>query len=1067
MAVKRRCPSFVFAALGVLLSLVVSACSPVSRGDAEGGWSFEATVAVLSSAGIAVYDDPADEAPLVPASSPVSPVRLLSWQVEALWREAARFGGLTAAELDGLFTGGLDEEFEGVVVSPAAVIVAWAEAVDTPAARHARELLAGPPDWPEELGFEDRPVFSDFVLILFMSDVAVAGASLPGAGPTAIGEAKAVEVLAAGEDVVADLLGDACTKGIQFLNGTVAAAFDAVANLLTPPPINTGFGLFDALANAVVGVVVGAAHVVIRGVQIFVNDVLIDLTVGQVMKTVAMIAGFVGALAQVTSLVKPWEVVLEPTPNPIWVAAAPAERGNTGSVTASVLVDAGTWPRWMEQCAEAADRKLPNLRPEGNVTRWDFRTIPGPLAVGTEVDGQLRSDGTARFEYVTTIQDPSGEPRRGDLWTTVYIDRDDASQLAGLIAEVLRTGTSTLFPLLNEVPPIAELVHAEALNLARLVLPPVERELHRLLRRYTAHRFHDIMYYVPKEPETTIPSPPPPARPPGGPGEEERPPPPPCEFGCGESHGDPHMVTVDGHWYEFQAAGEFVLLRSTDGTVEIQARYEPVLPADDFPFDVSYATAVAARLGPHRAVWYEGSGVSVDGEPLPSGDVAELAGGRVEAFPGGMVVDFADGTALYAIAGGYLAIVIDASDDLYATGVGLLGRVRGTGLGVPPMPDGTVLPGPTDRESHFDLLYRQLGPAWRVSETTSLFDYLDGESPDTFFLDDFPRVDRVAFYLSEILDELLRGLSPDLFADEAERACAGVDDPNLNQMCMFDVAVTGDESWAGQYEATQRLYTEGPFQALGGDDSEPPLPIPVAGRAGQPTLQLRGDIGGPRRSTLVGSIDAAEGTVLLARIASCPPAVDPEVGISLEVRVRDFAGEPGARARATLCGSDRLVFGLGDDDEFVPTEAFVWLASAGVHDVTLSTTSHRPVSVEVEVFVDPNPTVVRADGDPARFDATYRLQGIADTVVYEFTHSFTYSGLTLNFSQPSGFGIGGACGKLEFGAPGLGEPIVWDLRFCGHSDIVFVGHLTEEVIVPMVVFNRTGAPIEVTLGPPD
>ncbi len=48
-----------------------------------------------------------------------------------------------------------------------------------------------------------------------------------------------------------------------------------------------------------------------------------------------------------------------------------------------------------------------------------------------------------------------------------------------------------------------------------------------------------------------------------------------CLNGCAMSNGDPHLVTIDDRGYEFQAAGEFVLLRANDGTFEIQARPEP------------------------------------------------------------------------------------------------------------------------------------------------------------------------------------------------------------------------------------------------------------------------------------------------------------------------------------------------------------------------------------------------------------------------------------------------------------------------------------------------------------
>ena len=38
----------------------------------------------------------------------------------------------------------------------------------------------------------------------------------------------------------------------------------------------------------------------------------------------------------------------------------------------------------------------------------------------------------------------------------------------------------------------------------------------------------------------------------------------PCKVGCGNSNGDPHLLTINSYRYDFQAAGEFTLLRSAD-----------------------------------------------------------------------------------------------------------------------------------------------------------------------------------------------------------------------------------------------------------------------------------------------------------------------------------------------------------------------------------------------------------------------------------------------------------------------------------------------------------------------
>jgi hypothetical protein len=51
--------------------------------------------------------------------------------------------------------------------------------------------------------------------------------------------------------------------------------------------------------------------------------------------------------------------------------------------------------------------------------------------------------------------------------------------------------------------------------------------------------------------------------------------PPRCGRQCASSNGDPHMLTIDGTGYDFQAAGEFTLLSTPDGSVDIQVRQEP------------------------------------------------------------------------------------------------------------------------------------------------------------------------------------------------------------------------------------------------------------------------------------------------------------------------------------------------------------------------------------------------------------------------------------------------------------------------------------------------------------
>src|SRR5690606_5839249 len=79
----------------------------------------------------------------------------------------------------------------------------------------------------------------------------------------------------------------------------------------------------------------------------------------------------------------------------------------------------------------------------------------------------------------------------------------------------------------------------------------------------------------------------------------------------GADNGDPHVHTVDGNRYDFQGAGEFVLLRDTEG-MEVQARHWPVRtanpvtdPATGLTSCVSLNTAVAARVGEHRIAFQQ------------------------------------------------------------------------------------------------------------------------------------------------------------------------------------------------------------------------------------------------------------------------------------------------------------------------------------------------------------------------------------------------------------------------------------------------------------------------------
>lgn len=281
-----------------------------------------------------------------------------------------------------------------------------------------------------------------------------------------------------------------------------------------------------------------------------------------------------------------------------------------------------------------------------------------------------------------------------------------------------------------------------------------------------------------------------------------QPSPNPCGASCPGSNGDPHMLTVNNYRYDFQAAAEFTLLRSTDDSVDIQARQEPYHDLKT----ISINTAVAAKVGNHKVgVYVTDSGLQahVDGQvaDFSSGPIDLGDGGSIFAVNNGIEVDFPDGTKLWALSVGVWGInaQIHPSASLAADGQGLLGKIVPGGLGVPLLPDGTRLPAATDSHSRFETVYGQFADAWRVTDSTSLFDYDPGKSTATYTIKPYP-------------DESGPQSVSDLTADQqaaGNSACTSITDQGLHDDCVFDVAVTGEQGFAQGYIEVQHFYDSG------------------------------------------------------------------------------------------------------------------------------------------------------------------------------------------------------------------------------------------------------------------
>lgn len=304
--------------------------------------------------------------------------------------------------------------------------------------------------------------------------------------------------------------------------------------------------------------------------------------------------------------------------------------------------------------------------------------------------------------------------------------------------------------------------------------------------------------------------------------------------------GDPHITTVDGVHYDFQAVGEFILLREGSGeNFEIQTRTTPVAtsgPGND-PYSglttcVSLNTAVAVRVGKHRVSYQP----NINGQPDPSGmqlrvdgKLTELdenginleMGGRVMKSPaseGAIEIDFPDGTSLVvspnwwdhysvwylninvyntAATKGIMGVMAtnNATPDIVTTHFSAK-----TKSWLPALPDGSSLGSmPSDMHDRFVQLYTTFADAWRVTDQTSLFDYAPGTSTATFTDKNWPAENAQSCPVPNQTPLTPIGLA------EAQQLCQDIVDPNLKANAIFDVMITGEPAFAKAYLLTQQI----------------------------------------------------------------------------------------------------------------------------------------------------------------------------------------------------------------------------------------------------------------------
>ena len=258
--------------------------------------------------------------------------------------------------------------------------------------------------------------------------------------------------------------------------------------------------------------------------------------------------------------------------------------------------------------------------------------------------------------------------------------------------------------------------------------------------------------------------------------------------------------------------------------------------------------AVAARIGSNRVSLQP----NLSGQPDPSGLQLRVNGKLVKLTDRGIDLRARgssdprarlEGRIVRAAGGGY------EFDDVYGTQLvvtpaywtaqqtwylnlnvyqttaseGTWGRLADKSW-LPALPDGTSLgPKPAPLSERYEVLYKKFADAWRVTDSTSLFDYAPGTNTKTFTRAEWPRFNPQSCEIDR--QRPARPATPQV----AAQACSAITNEAQKADCIFDVTVTGETGFARTYRTMQAFKPHGAGwkPVLAGGRGEPrPRPQP-------------------------------------------------------------------------------------------------------------------------------------------------------------------------------------------------------------------------------------------------
>jgi RHS repeat-associated protein len=261
------------------------------------------------------------------------------------------------------------------------------------------------------------------------------------------------------------------------------------------------------------------------------------------------------------------------------------------------------------------------------------------------------------------------------------------------------------------------------------------------------------------------------------------------------TYNDPHLQTLDGLGYDFQTVGEFTLVKSTTDDFEIQTRQKPWGTSTS----ASANSAISVQIGGQRIAFYANQAQPL----LINGTAVTLADGSLYAVGQNLIsrsgsqysiITANNDLILIQDRGTFLNINLGLADNRQGKVVGLLGNDNNIKNDDFALRNGTVIGGTISNQQ----LYGEYADSWRITQATSLFDYVSGQDTNTFTDRTFPR---------NIITAATLTPAQRAAAEQIARN-AGITDPSVLEDVILDIFISnGDPLFIEGAVSQQRLGT--------------------------------------------------------------------------------------------------------------------------------------------------------------------------------------------------------------------------------------------------------------------